>query len=297
MMNQKSPPIKITVLSGANLSVFGRGHILSTVDKCGLFFCRCGEVELEIDGSSYTIRKGDIYFYMASALVRLKRMSSELSGAVLEVELDYILPLSHKMMTIEDILYLRDHPCVTLNESEYSRLDWLLETYYKRSWEEVETGYIQLCFLQNELMKSFGQLLFCELMTAYYAHKGIRSVSRNQKDFIFQRFLQTLFRCYRKERDVAFYAHDQNLSARYFSSIIKEKSGRSALQWIVRMVISEAKQLLESSDATIKEIAIQLNFPTQSFFGKYFKQYVGLSPRDYRIQVLSAEKGEKKRKR
>ena len=46
------------------------------------------------------------------------------------------------------------------------------------------------------------------------------------------------------------------------------------------MVITEAKQLLEGSDLSIKEIANQLNFPTQSFFGKYFKQYVGISPKN-----------------
>ena len=71
-----------------------------------------------------------------------------------------------------------------------------------------------------------------------------------------------------------FYARMQHITPRYFSAIIKEKTGDSALQWIVRMVITEAKQLLEESDLSIKEIADQLNFPTQSFFGKYFKQYV-----------------------
>lgn len=78
------------------------------------------------------------------------------------------------------------------------------------------------------------------------------------------------------------YARMQHITPRYFSAIIKEKTGDSALQWIVRMVITEAKQLLEESDLSIKEIADQLNFPTQSFFGKYFKQYVGVSPKEYR---------------
>lgn len=59
-----------------------------------------------------------------------------------------------------------------------------------------------------------------------------------------------------------------------------------ALQWIVQMVITEAKQLLENSDLTIKEIATKLNFPTQSFFGKYFKQYVGVSPKEYRNKQI-----------
>ena len=39
-------------------------------------------------------------------------------------------------------------------------------------------------------------------------------------------------------------------------------------------------------DLTIKEIATKLNFPTQSFFGKYFKQYVGVSPKEYRNKQI-----------
>ena len=289
-MAQSSYPVKITTFSEADLSPFVRGRILSTLDKCGMFFCRKGEVEMEIDGTPYIIRKGDVYFYMASALVRLNRRSPDLEGVILEVDLDYILPVSHKVMTIEDILFLRDHPCVTLTEAQYAYLERLLEMYGRRAgMDEDASGGMQIRFLQNELMKSYGQLLFCELMVIYYAHKSMQPVSRNQTDYIFQRFLLTLFRCYRRERDVVFYAHEQNLTARYFSSIIKEKSGRTALQWIVRMVISESKQLLESSDMSIKEIAMQLNFPTQSFFGKYFKQYVGMSPKKYRMSFLSPQ--------
>lgn len=73
---------------------------------------------------------------------------------------------------------------------------------------------------------------------------------------------------------------------RYFSSVIKEKSGSSALQWIIQNVITEAKYLLDNTDLSIKEIATKLNFPTQSFFGKYFKQYVGISPKEYRNKLI-----------
>lgn len=88
----------------------------------------------------------------------------------------------------------------------------------------------------------------------------MQPLPQNKKDVIFQNFMLALFRLYRKERDVAYYARMQHITPRYFSTIIKEKSGNSALQWIVQMVITEAKQLLEGSDLSIKEIADQLNF-------------------------------------
>ena len=40
--------------------------------------------------------------------------------------------------------------------------------------------------------------------------------------------------------------------------------------------------LLKNSAKTIKEITAELNFPNQSFLGKYFKEHVGLSPTEYR---------------
>ncbi|MBR2073410.1 MAG: AraC family transcriptional regulator, partial [Alistipes sp.] len=48
-------------------------------------------------------------------------------------------------------------------------------------------------------------------------------------------------------------------------------------------VVYEAKRLLKYSGLSIREIAIKLNFASQSFFGKYFKQRVGVSPSRYKI--------------
>ena len=133
-----------------------------------------------------------------------------------------------------------------------------------------------------ELIKSMGQTVCYEVLNAYIANQPLRALPQGKKDLVFQNFMLMLFRYYRRERDVTFYAQMQHRAPRYFSAIIKEKSGSNALQWIVQMVITEAKQLLENSDLSIKEIAARLNFPTQSFFGKYFKQYVGVSPKEYR---------------
>jgi AraC-like DNA-binding protein len=36
---------------------------------------------------------------------------------------------------------------------------------------------------------------------------------------------------------------------------------------------------------TIQQIADELNFPSQSVFGKYFKRVTGVSPREYRNRI------------
>ena len=40
--------------------------------------------------------------------------------------------------------------------------------------------------------------------------------------------------------------------------------------------------MLTSSDLTVLQISPELHFPSQSFFGKYFKRVTGMSPKDYR---------------
>ena len=69
---------------------------------------------------------------------------------------------------------------------------------------------------------------------------------------------------------------------KYLSSVVKEVSGKTAARWIDESVILEAKALLKYSGMSIQEIAYHLNFSTQSFFGKYFKQHTGTSPSRYK---------------
>jgi len=59
----------------------------------------------------------------------------------------------------------------------------------------------------------------------------------------------------------------------------------SASELINNFVIQEAKSLLNYTRMSIAEIAEELNFADQSFFGKFFKRAVGVSPYQYRSQV------------
>ena len=86
---------------------------------------------------------------------------------------------------------------------------------------------------------------------------------------------------YDKERSVRFYAEKLNLTSNYLSGIIKDYTGKTASEWIEEYVILEAKALLKFSGLNIQQVAYELNFPSQSMFGKYFKKQTGMSPKVY----------------
>ena len=81
---------------------------------------------------------------------------------------------------------------------------------------------------------------------------------------------------------MGFYAGQLHLTPKYLTTIIRKTSGRTAAEWIDDYVVLEAKNLLKYSTMSIQEIAYHLNFSTQSFFGKYFKQHTGTSPSRYK---------------
>lgn len=78
------------------------------------------------------------------------------------------------------------------------------------------------------------------------------------------------------------YSDQLCLTPKYLSEAVKAVSGKTARQWITTLVIMEVKVLLRNTDLSIKEIAQELNFPNQSFLGKYFKNATNISPSDYR---------------
>jgi len=63
---------------------------------------------------------------------------------------------------------------------------------------------------------------------------------------------------------------------------VRNVSGKTASDWIDNFVLLEAKIMLKSTNLTIQQISQELNFPSQTFFGKYFKRLSGVSPKEYR---------------
>ena len=103
----------------------------------------------------------------------------------------------------------------------------------------------------------------------------------SRKDEIVARFLQCVHENYRVRRDLGFYADQLCLSLKYMSHVVFEQTGRHPSRWIKDYVILDAKTMLRSGRYTVQQVADELNFPNQSFFGKYFKEAVGVSPKKW----------------
>ena len=81
---------------------------------------------------------------------------------------------------------------------------------------------------------------------------------------------------------MGWYAEQLCITPKYLSEVIKQVSKRTPNEWIDNYVMLEVRVLLKNTTKSIKEITEELNFPNQSFLGKYFKEHMGVSPSEYR---------------
>ena len=103
-------------------------------------------------------------------------------------------------------------------------------------------------------------------------------------DILFEKFLNLVQSHYKEQRGLEFYADKLCVTSKHLSKVIKASSGKPANDWIDDHVTLEAKALLKSTNMTVEQISEELNFPSQSFFGKYFKRVTGISPREYKVK-------------
>lgn len=110
------------------------------------------------------------------------------------------------------------------------------------------------------------------------------SVSRDldHKKEIYEIFLHNIYRHFRKERQIRFYADKMNVSPAYLSRLVKEISSSTINEHLTSLVYKEICNLLIQSDMTIGEISDLLSFSDQSAMTNFFKQRSGMTPLAYR---------------
>lgn len=81
---------------------------------------------------------------------------------------------------------------------------------------------------------------------------------------------------------VAYCASELNLSPNYFGDLIKKDTGKSAHEYIQLKLIDTAKERIFDANKSLAQIAYELGFKYPQHFTRVFKQYVGMSPFDYR---------------
>ncbi len=170
----------------------------------------------------------------------------------------------------------RAYPIQQLDDKEFSRVVGRIRNM--QSYLCDETHLYRSLILRNEVSS-----LFLDLDNSRTKKHGDGDIEISHAELLREKFRELLVRECRRHRDVGYYARELFVTSDYLSRVIREFDGGSALKWITIAVVTEAKYLMRQPGKTINEIALEMNFPDQSTFGKFFKKHTGMSPKEYKM--------------
>lgn len=235
-----------------------------------------GSMKFRINLENFEAKAQDIITVQKGTIGEFIYTAPESKIAVLAFNNEYFRMITHLDTAVELQQLTYHHP---VNHFSKEVLQEALTIYHLMKNKIAETNNP----FRKEILKGYMQAFMYNTANYLLSHtlQEPASANNDRPHEIHIRFIQAVQKYYMKERSVSFYANLLYITPKYLSQIVQKASGRFAGEWIAEYVILEAKALIKSRQYTIQQISDMLNFPNQSFFGRYFKKRVGLSPKEY----------------
>ena len=229
----------------------------------------------QLDTIKQEINPGDILVVSDRHIVDSYQHSDDMEGFCMIMSVNFFREIIQNVRDISSLfLFSRLHPVMSLGQEEIQTF----KEYFQVIKEKIGDKRNRF---QKDLIKSLLLAMFYDLSNIIYRRKkGEKPKSR--QEIIFTRFIKLVEQNFRHERRVSWYASEQKITPKYLSESVKSVSHRTPNEWIDYYTILELRVKLRNTLKPIKEIADELNFPNQSFLGKFFKDRVGMSPSQYR---------------
>lgn len=252
-------------------------HLFKLEDAC-IFFCHSGEARIEIDLLEYDIMPNTQIIFLPNSIINYSYASPDLSISYITFSNAFFQEATVRLDP-SFFHFLKENPVVTLPVERTRTINGLiiaLEDLYKDK---------ENCF-RLQILRNYIQSFLLDIYDKthrIFEQNRPEGISRQEE--LFKRFIQLIHKHCLNQREVSFYAQKMFITPRYLSAITQAVAGETAKNIIDKHVILEIKVLLESTDLSIQEIANRLQFPDQSFFGRYFKKHTSISPQYYRRKL------------
>lgn len=244
-----------------------------------LMICVEGNIDFNISLQPWKMEAGDVLFMKSGTVVELTNISTDCKFINIILNEKFYFPIFNNIDMSALQRALTQHPIVKISHKsiqECVQVYKLMKSHIKGQ----EPTPFQLQIIQGYLHALFFHIYdYYQLLANQLNEKKSTKMSRQQE--LFNRFMEILQRDFRKEHNIKYYADQLCVTPRYLSRIINEVSGLFASEHIDNFLITEAKQLIRSRQYTILQISEMLNFTSQSFFGRYFKNLTGYTPIQY----------------
>ena len=244
--------------------------------------------------------------FFAYVMVTKGRLTLDLNGVTHRLDMNSSLFVDRKMV-VDNIHHTENFSCIICAMSTdvgfgffnkglvQSIMHIMANPVIKLTQDEVDLMikyYDLLVFKMDHPEMNFGRETMRDIIRCF-AYDLLANINKDlepdndddmlrQGDRIFRRFMLLLSENSNVNRSVKSYADELCVSPKYLTSVCRRHGDYTASEIIANAIVGRIKQLLLYSDMSIKEIATEMGFDNLSFFGKYVRKHLGLSPNNYR---------------
>ncbi len=238
--------------------------------------CKKGKAQYSIDTRQQVVKPGDLMFVSERHVIDNYEASPDFECLCIMLTTEYYHGFVQDVKNVSSLLlFSMNNPVVPLTNKEIQVFTNYFETIREKM---ADTSH----HYRSPLIKALLLAMFYDMSNVIYRVERQGNRKHTRAEAIFAHFIRLLEDNFRTQHRVSWYAEQLCITPKYLSEIVKKISLRTPNEWIDSYVILEARVLLKNTTKSIKEITDELNFPNQSFLGKYFKEHVGVSPSEYR---------------
>lgn len=225
-----------------------------------------------VDMAPYTLKENT--FYISSPWqVHVKEQSKPLEGI--------ILSFSEEFLNLDEGKSLQQLPAILnpLNAHEFSLQPQelsFIEDILQKMWLEYEAK----SQWRHSMLLSYLRVL-CVYVSRLYAEQFSKK-NETKERILLQQFRQLINEHFERLHLVAGYAGLLYISAGYLNEVVKEQSGKTAIEHIHERIVLEAKRKLFYTELSVKEVAFELGFEDAAYFNRFFRRLTGQTPAAFR---------------
>ena len=241
---------------------------------CIFALCLEGSITVSINLMKTEIKQGDFITLLPGTIIQFNEQKEKVCLGFVGFSSHCVNGVNVIQSTLASFSTILGNPVIPLPP--------IIVSYFKdyfSLWARITTGPYPL---DTRMAQSTLNMLLYGVDNLYNTQSLPQKKLKSRKEEICRELIQLVIENYVQEKRAQFYADRLGISLQHLSTTVKQVTGKNVLDIIANVVMVDVKAKLKSSNMTIQEIAYSLNFPSPSFFGKYFKRHMGMSPLEYR---------------
>lgn len=275
------PLVTVVDLKEARYAV---NHVTINYGVYALFLKNGANCTVKYGRRSYDYQEGTVVSFSPGHRVEVDMKETVLGpdvvGLVFHPDLIYGTPLAEKIKTFSFFDY-SEMEALHLSEEERAQFLFCLQQIRREAEHPVDHHSAALISAQIQLL--------IEYLHRFYDRQFITRHKVNSETVA--KFQQQLKEYFKGEQaryglpGVAYFADKANLSAGYFSDLVRKETGKTPKEFISLRLIDEAKQRLAGGRSDVSTIAYDLGFDYPAHFTRMFKRLTGQTPTEFRSSL------------